>query len=199
MRPINPERHEARRKHILESAIACFMRKGFHATRTAEICAEAGMSPGNLFHYFPDKEAIIVAIVQEDQHETAQWFVQAAQATDLHAALLDLVHTSLRMLSDPVYTRIGLEVVAEAVRNPLVAQCVARNEEEKKAQLTYLLEQAEQRGQLRLRMPAGQAADWILLVLDGAFGRAMADGAFKAERYEAHISRALDMALEKSL
>lgn len=157
------------------------------------------MSPGNLFHYFPNKEAIIVAIVEEDQRETAQWFTQAAQAANLHAALLDLVYTSLRMLSDPVFTRIGLEVVAEAVRNPLVAQCVARNEAEKKAQLTYLLEQAEQREQLRLRMPAGQAADWILLVLDGAFGRAMADGDFKAERYEPHVLRALDMALEKCL
>ncbi len=196
MRTVNPERHEARRKHILESAIACFMRKGFHATRTAEICAEAGMSPGNLFHYFPNKEAIIIAIVEEDQRETAQWFAHAARASNLYAALVGLVGTSLRMLSDPVYTRIGLEVVAEAARNPLVAQCVAHNEADKKAQLIYLLEQAEQRKQLQLRMPTAQAADWILLVLDGAFGRAMADGAFQAERYEHMVMRALDVALE---
>ncbi len=154
------------------------------------------MSPGNLFHYFPSKEAIVIAIVEEDQRETAQWFAHAVQAADLHAALWDLVSTSLRMLSDPVYTRIGLEVVAEAARNPVVAQCVARNEADKRAQLIYLLEQAEQRQQLLLRMPAAQAADGILLVLDGAFGRAIADGDFKAERYEPLVLRALDVILE---
>jgi len=93
-------------------------------------------------------------------------------------------------------TRDKLEVVAEAARNPVVAQCVARNEADKRAQLIYLLEQAEQRQQLLLRMPAAQAADGILLVLDGAFGRAIADGDFKAERYEPLVLRALDVILE---
>lgn len=196
MRTINPEHHRARRKHILEAAVACFMRKGFHATRTAEICAEANMSPGNLFHYFPNKEAIIIAIVEEDQEETAQRFVLAAQGQDLYAALLDLIQANLHLLSDPVYTRIGLEIVAEATRSPLVAEHVARSETAKKAQLILLLKQAEQRRQLQLRMPAEQAADWILLVLDGTFGRALADGNFKAENYHSLVAQSLAMALE---
>ena len=78
MRTVNPAHPQARRQQILEAAVACFMRKGFHATRTAEICAEAGMSPGNLFHYFPTNEAIIAAIVEEDQRETAERFAAAA-------------------------------------------------------------------------------------------------------------------------
>ncbi|WP_164076138.1 TetR/AcrR family transcriptional regulator, partial [Stenotrophomonas maltophilia] len=50
MRKVDPDKHEARRQQILKAAIACFTAKGFHRTSTAEICAEAGMSPGNLFH-----------------------------------------------------------------------------------------------------------------------------------------------------
>ena len=55
MRTPNPEKQEARRRQIMEAAIGCFGKKGFHGTSTNEICAAAGMSPGNLFHYFPSK------------------------------------------------------------------------------------------------------------------------------------------------
>lgn len=187
MRTIHPERHQARRQQILQAAVACFMRKGFHATRTAEICAEAGMSPGNLFHYFPTKAAIIAAIVEDDQRETAERFAAAAAADDLHHALITIVEESLALLDDPVYTRIGLEVLAEAVRNPQVFARVADSEAGRKAQLTNLLGAAVQRGQIRLAMPPAQVADWILLLLDGAFGRAMVEKHFDARAYRSLV------------
>jgi len=191
MRTVDPERHQARRQQILEAAVACFMRKGFHATRTAEICAEAGMSPGNLFHYFPSKEAIIAAIVEEDQRETAARFAAAAGACNLYDALIAIVEESLALLADPVYTRIGLEVLAEAVRNPEVFASVAQSEAGRKAQLVHLLATAVERGQARLAMPPAQAADWILLLLDGAFGRAMVEEHFDAQAYRTLVLGAL--------
>lgn len=191
MRTVDPERHQARRQQILEAAVACFMRKGFHATRTAEICAEAGMSPGNLFHYFPTKEAIIAAIVEEDQGETAARFAAAAGARNLYDALIAIVEESLALLADPVYTRIGLEVLAEAVRNPEVFASVAQSEAGRKAQLVHLLATAVERGQARLAMPPAQAADWILLLLDGAFGRAMVEEHFDAQAYRTLVLGAL--------
>lgn len=191
MRTVDPERHQARRQQILEAAVACFMRKGFHATRTAEICAEAGMSPGNLFHYFPTKEAIIAAIVEEDQRETAERFSAAAGAHNLYDALTAIVEQSLALLADPVYTRIGLEVLAEAVRNPEVFASVAQSEAGRKAQLVRLLATAVERKQARLAMPPAQAADWILLLLDGAFGRAMVEARFDAHAYRTLVLGAL--------
>ena len=195
MRTVNPEHQQARRQQILEAAVACFMRKGFHATRTAEICAEAGMSPGNLFHYFPTKEAIIAAIVEEDQRETAERFAAAAQADVLYPALIRIVEDSLALLTDPVYTRIGLEVLAEAVRNPQVFACVARSEAGRKAQLAQLLDTAAQRGQVRLAMSPAQAADWILLLLDGAFGRAMVEDRFDLQAYRSLVLGAIAAAV----
>ncbi len=191
MRTFNPAQHQARRQHILAAAVECFMRKGFHGTRTAEICAQAGMSPGNLFHYFPTKEAIIAAIVQEDQRETAERFAQAGQAQDLYQALLGSVEDSLALLADPVYTRIGLEVLAEGVRNPAVMACVAHSEAARKAALVHLLEAAVGRGQARLSMPPAQAVDWVLLLLDGAFGRAMVEAPFDMAAYRTLVLDAL--------
>ena len=47
---------------------------GFHQTSMQEICAEAGMSPGNLYRYFPSKEAIIAGIGERDRAEAAESF-----------------------------------------------------------------------------------------------------------------------------
>ena len=49
MRKVNPERFEARQQHVRDAALACFGRKGFLQASMADICAEAGMSPGNLY------------------------------------------------------------------------------------------------------------------------------------------------------
>lgn len=53
------EKQQRKRRQILDAAMHCFIEKGFHSTSTAEICKAAGMSPGNLFHYYPNKYAII--------------------------------------------------------------------------------------------------------------------------------------------
>ncbi|WP_306368812.1 TetR/AcrR family transcriptional regulator [Nocardiopsis sp. CC223A] len=51
-----------RREHILSSAATCFAREGFHRTSMRDVIAEAGLSPGAVYHYFRGKHDIIVAI-----------------------------------------------------------------------------------------------------------------------------------------
>jgi hypothetical protein len=53
MRTVDPEKHQQRRLSIIGAAVDLFATKGFAATTTAEICRAAGISSGNLFHYFP--------------------------------------------------------------------------------------------------------------------------------------------------
>ena len=52
-------RAEARRLEILRAAARVFRRRGFAATGMREIAAEAGLSPGNLYHYFAGKHEIL--------------------------------------------------------------------------------------------------------------------------------------------
>ena len=58
MRRVNTQLQSDRRAEILAAAQRCFVRSGFHGASMQEICAEAGMSPGNLYRYFPSKEAV---------------------------------------------------------------------------------------------------------------------------------------------
>lgn len=191
MRKIDPEKYAARRREILGAALACFARKGFHRTTTAEICAEAGISAGNLFHYFESKDAIIIAIVEEDRREVAATFEEALRAADLFGELLKLVDRSIAEFADPDYIRIGMEIVAESVRNPRVSELVARNELEKKRALAKLLASARDRGQVVPSVDPAEGADWILLLLDGAFGRAAIDPEFEVAGSAEMLRRAI--------
>src|SRR4051812_17630808 len=58
MRRANIQAQSDRRAEILAAAQRCFVRSGFHGASMQDICAEAGMSPGNLYRYFPSKEAL---------------------------------------------------------------------------------------------------------------------------------------------
>ena len=62
MRRANVQAQSDRRAEILAAAQRCFVRSGFHGASMQDICAEAGMSPGNLYRYFPSKEALIAGI-----------------------------------------------------------------------------------------------------------------------------------------
>ncbi|MHA6782815.1 TetR/AcrR family transcriptional regulator [Pseudonocardia saturnea] len=52
----------ASRVALLDSAVLCFARTGFHATTTRDITAAVGLSPGALYVHFPSKEAVLFEI-----------------------------------------------------------------------------------------------------------------------------------------
>ena len=62
MPKLKPDTQRARREHILDAALTCFARGGFHATTMQAICREAGVSPGALYVYFDSKEALIAGL-----------------------------------------------------------------------------------------------------------------------------------------
>jgi TetR/AcrR family transcriptional regulator, fatty acid metabolism regulator protein len=57
--------HEERRTQILAAAARVFAQRGFHTSRVGEVAAEAGVSHGLLYHYFPSKDALLEAIFEQ--------------------------------------------------------------------------------------------------------------------------------------
>jgi TetR/AcrR family transcriptional regulator, fatty acid metabolism regulator protein len=53
---------EERRQQILDAAIRTFAKKGYHASRVADIAEEAGVAYGLVYHYFDSKEAVLEAV-----------------------------------------------------------------------------------------------------------------------------------------
>ena len=57
------ERSEKSRQQILDSSLKLFSHHGYGATSVRDIAGEAGLSKGNVYHHFPDKEAIFRALI----------------------------------------------------------------------------------------------------------------------------------------
>ena len=67
-----------RRSQILDAAEQCFARAGFHRTTMQDVAGEAGMVPGNLYRYFPSKDALILALIERDRAEIAADFADGS-------------------------------------------------------------------------------------------------------------------------
>ena len=77
MHPQVKTKPEDTRARIMDTADALFRRLGFAKTTVADIAAELGMSPANVYRFFPSKSAIVEWICQRclNELETKVWAV----------------------------------------------------------------------------------------------------------------------------
>lgn len=59
-----PDRAEERRQQIMQAALTCFARKGYHQTTMDDIVAESGLSKGTLYWYFKSKDDLFISLVK---------------------------------------------------------------------------------------------------------------------------------------
>jgi AcrR family transcriptional regulator len=82
MRPQVKTQPDDTRARILETAEALFRRLGFAKTAVADIATDLGMSPANIYRFFPSKNAIVDAICQRclSEVEEKAWGVARSKA-----------------------------------------------------------------------------------------------------------------------
>lgn len=81
---------------ILSAALLLFTQQGFHAAPTVKIAKQAGVSNGTLFHYFPNKESLILALYRNAKDQLhAQLFKDFEQNNTLPAKMRHLYVQSL--------------------------------------------------------------------------------------------------------
>jgi AcrR family transcriptional regulator len=115
------QRNEARRLDILRAAARVFRRRGIAAAGMREIAEEAGLSPGNLYHYFAGKDEILLSC-QERTLERMQAAVHAARGTPaerLRAVLRAHVHCMLDELEGAT-AHLDVEALPKKLRAPMV-------------------------------------------------------------------------------
>lgn len=117
-------RAAARRQQILAAAAQCFRERGFHGASIARISKIAGMSAGHIYHYFENKEAIIGAIVAQDLETLLTLTAELRAACNVRNALIERAAEGVLDQLDPASAALKVEIVAEAARNPRVAQIV---------------------------------------------------------------------------
>ncbi|HET7792046.1 MAG TPA: TetR/AcrR family transcriptional regulator, partial [Rhizobacter sp.] len=63
--PTRQRRKEARPQELLDAALELFVEKGFAATRSDEVAVRAGVSKGTLYLYYPSKEELLKAVINQ--------------------------------------------------------------------------------------------------------------------------------------
>src|SRR3979411_177608 len=83
--PVEPSLVD-RRAQILEAAMVCFAKRGFHQASMHDISAEAGISVGLIYRYFANKEAVISSMAERHKGEIHEVVERPRQAPTLLAA-----------------------------------------------------------------------------------------------------------------
>jgi TetR/AcrR family transcriptional regulator, repressor for uid operon len=177
MRRANAQLRYDRRDEILAAAQRCFVRSGFHGASMQDICAEAGMSPGNLYRYFPSKEALVAGIAERDRAEVAQQFASIDLSHGFFAVLEGMAHDHFAEKPNE-QVLLCTEVMAEARRNPDIARISAAFDTDVKKWLSDLLRAAAARGDIPADIDFDAAVTMLMIIADGVWWRRALDPAF---------------------
>jgi AcrR family transcriptional regulator len=172
MRKRDPVKHEEKCRQILEVAEGCFLRDGFRGASISDICAEAQMSPGHLYHYFKSKESIIRDLADLHLQRVASRFQEVTAKTNVLEAFLSEIDVwgKKKAKRNPALIH---EVVAEASRNPAIAEILQRRIQALRDILAGFLREGQQRGQIDRQLDPDLTAAVLLSLVDAIDALAM--------------------------
>jgi TetR/AcrR family transcriptional repressor of uid operon len=113
-----------RRTQILDAALVCFAKRGFHQASMHDISAEAGISVGLIYRYFENKDAVISAMADRHKKEIHEVLERAKQAPTLLESLEILFTAHCCEDAPQVVSAFVVDLYAEASRNQHVADLV---------------------------------------------------------------------------
>ena len=161
MPKVSEAHRAARYEQIVDAAIRCVGREGFHRTTMAHVIAESGLSAGAVYGYFKGKEDLIKAIAgralggfAELLHEIAIGPGPVTPATALRAMLHEVER--LAADSDGAFPKVVMHAWSEAARNQEILEIVGANVDQVQAAWVEVLERADADG--NLRVPGDRAA-----------------------------------------
>lgn len=162
MQPFEPSRRERKkdetRERITQAAMDLFTERGFEATTVDDIAARADVAKGTFFNYFPRKEAVLDALPERIGNEMEQVTAEILEAdapaieklsrfcteiTARHVEHRDLSRLFMgRLMASP---HDAMQNVPARMRSLLRA----------------IIEQGQQKGELRADVDAGRAASMV--------------------------------------
>jgi TetR/AcrR family transcriptional regulator len=106
-------KRQRRRTEILHAALRAFRDKGYHGTTLDDIAQQLGVRKTALYHYFPDKEAILYACHHEGLEEVAGLVARARQSPSYADQLAYVIREHVRVMTDTLEgSSLALEVSA---------------------------------------------------------------------------------------
>ena len=156
-----------RRSQILDAALVCFAKRGFHQTSMHDISAEAGISVGLIYRYFENKEAVISAMADRHKKEIFDVLQRAKQAPTLLESLEILFTAHCCEEGTRLVSAFVVDLYAEASRNPSVADLVRDVLQTAMAGVTELISKAPEAQNGTRGLSPNEMAELIFAVARG--------------------------------
>ncbi len=190
--PASKDAREAQQQRILAAAMACFARSGFHKASMQDICAEAGMSAGNLYRYFRSKEAIIAAIAEAERVRNSALFELLKRAEDPVLGLIELARRYLREMNGRNAPMLCTEIIAEALRNPEIRTMFERNINEAHAACAHALRRGIEQGHVDPALDVDVTVRMLMALGDGIVAHRVIADFMTDDRTEAVLETMLE-------
>ena len=172
MPKVTAEHRAARRRQILDAALRCVAREGFHKTTMAHVIAESGLSAGAVYGYFTSKPELIRAIAERAVGGFADALYDVATGpgpVTVQMALEAVIARVDGLLdeTDGEFARVAMHSWSEAARDPEVLTIVRGNVAYVREGWERVLARAEADGTLSPRTDQTATAAVLLSMTPG--------------------------------
>src|SRR3990170_3025334 len=160
---------EARKSEILDAAMSCFRRRGFHQTTMQDIYRETGLSPGAVYRYFRSKEDIVNASID-------RYTAELPRLTETARSLAPSPGQAVEMLGRYMFARfqaqdfeeearLDVETWPELLRDERLLAAIRRQFTTLRASLVEMFRQAQAEGHL----PEGTAPEHLFSLVTAVY------------------------------
>ena len=157
MPKVSPEQLAATRQAILGAARRAFARHGYEGATVKVLEAETGLSRGAIFHHFKDKDALFLALAEDDAARMTETVAQHG----LVQVMRDLQD------KDAGWLGVQLEVRRRLRTDPEFAERWQEHQSAITGATTARLQRQRQVGVVRDDVPLPILVDFLRLALDG--------------------------------
>lgn len=178
MPKLKPETLAERKQHILNAALICFARKGYHQTTMDDIVEEAGLSKGGVYVHFDSKRALFQSLLTWSLSQFAFDSEHILAAGDsVHGRLKVLMRGMIEAMFSERFREMSplfLEMWVQNLNDAAVKQTAVEMYDQFRIPLTELIESGVENGSLR-PVDAQSLASTFIAVPEGLMVQALVD------------------------
>ena len=146
-----PSVETERRQQILDAALTCFSRSGYHQTTMDDLAAELPFSKGLLYYYFPAKRDLFVALLDNWAMQSIQaWEAMLSPGEEVVAQICKSIQYGVQLVAaSSDLARIEFEFYSQVGRDADVSEVFRALFSQFRAQIRSILDTGVRSGDLR--------------------------------------------------
>jgi AcrR family transcriptional regulator len=189
------------RQRILDGAHRAFQRTGYRGTSIPVIAAEAGVSVGQIYRFFPGKQELFLGVCQEQTDlKLNELAAQLSGISDPQQRLRAAIHFFVESLIDDGWGAIVVNAQAEADRNPRLRDMLIRLSDQERGFAAMFIRELVARGEAPPDLDVASTSLAVALLIQGAIAHQAERGAagFDPEAVERAIVTVLSWPLRSA-